>query len=491
MFEPNVEKLIKPIRIEKPQEEFLLPGSSPQEQTELPAPILRETPLEPVATMLQELTSEAGRVQDLMDLLVETTPDIEVSIPEEDHALLGAQTVTTKEYVASAGDNSPDAVRKRHHFEWGLLQGCGATSSPHWPILGLPDLHSIQGDLMDAASVVEGAIFQQTPVQPKSLPEWQADAGASHLAAVNQSLIDGSKSYRMKLAQSTFTMRVNATELLAGMMQPMLDAEAKKMRPVILELMNAMKVLRNLLCHAGLLRALEYRSVRDALLAALEGVLLKQLLSALLVILGKAENTLIRPVLNLFEHDLGNGSLIDRLGDKAAREIAAVAGSTMLSLKRRYNDQAADLIRSIEAKNQQRLLKLHVLGERNLINRWVEHLDTGILILRRALSQNTTLSRTLARSAAKQILQRLEPPPHPLLARLDQHPELSVAQGTRLFNREFAPTPLTSFDSQVRGSFGGLQLHPTDFHNAGEDAAPSPSFTGVDLSGQQSVMSET
>lgn len=481
-FEPNVEKLIRPIRVEKPQEEFLLPGSSAQIPVEPPEPVTRETPFLPPESPVAALINEAGRVQELIDMLVETTPNIEVSIPEEDQALLGARTVTTQEYVAAANDNSPDAVRRRHHFEWGLLQGCGATSSPHWPILGLPDLHTLQGDLLNATSIVEGEVFRQTTLATKTPKDWQAAASGSHLQAVNQALVESSRSYRLKLAQATFTVKQDATShLLEKLISPLLNAELTRLRPVILEVLTVLKALRNLFCHAQFIRAMEYRSVRDALLSALEAALLKQLLTSFLVLLGQAENALIRPVLHMFEHGLGDGPLLAALGDRSSLEIAAVAGSTMLSLKRRYNDQAADLIRAVDKRSQDQLLKLHVLGERNLINRWVHHLDLGIMILRGLLSQNTVLSRQLAEKATTQILRHLEPVPSPLVDRLGQHPELSLAQGTPLVNREFVAPPLTNLEGQVRGSFGDLKL--TNFQPAGDDAPTAPSFTGVDPAG--------
>lgn len=491
-FQPDVESLIRPIRIDKPQEEFLLPGVAPNAPgAELPTPVLRSTPFVARLDQRQELLLEAARVQELLDLLAETTPDIEVSLPEEDQPLLGAVTVTTKEYLAAAGaEQTQDAVRRRHHFEWGLLQGCGGASSNHWPVLAAPDLHLIRNDLLDAANVVEGVLLERTPLRPAQPSDWHATASGSHLTVINDSLLAGSQSYRLKLAQATFTMKQGQMdELLQRLLDPLLSAPAARLRPVILEVINAMKALRNLLCHTAFLRAAEYRTVRDALLSLFEAALLKQLLSTFLVILGRAEQALIAPVLHMFEHGLGEGGILELLGAAASQEIAAVAGSTMLSLKRRYNDQAADLIRALESRSEKQLTKLHVLGERNLINRWVEQLDQGILILRRALSQQTNLSRELAGDVAQRVLRRLEAPKSTFLERLSQHPELAGVQGTRLFNREFTPLPLLGLDGKIQGSFGDLHLATPDFSTGNEELSARPAFTGVDAAGRQNRVS--
>src|SRR5581483_1213449 len=87
--------------IEKPQEEFLLP---PPRAIELdPAPAPDGAAPATLPTLIEELYEEAGRVQELHDLVIQSAEPVEVTVPSDEPSLLGDR-ITTQQYLESLRD---------------------------------------------------------------------------------------------------------------------------------------------------------------------------------------------------------------------------------------------------------------------------------------------------------------------------------------------------------------------------------------------------
>ena len=406
VFGPDVEKIIKRPKIEKPQEEFLLP--TPAGDPEQP---VRETPsVEEITqddlTLAEALYNEAGNLQELIDIVIETAEPFSVQVPTSDQRLLG-DTITTDDYINSIGSDSPRAHKTRQRFEWELLGGCGSNTG--WSILALPDMNNLKHRLVNAALVVEGKMLVATTDRnaPSGAikPNWTQEASESHLKGVSQSLIDSSTTYRLKFAQSLYTFNSDfRSKLITQMVSPLLSRDIRRARETLKDLLDILQKIRSVLCHAQLFLAFEYFSVRDALLSLIKQEIIETGLSMVIVLLSKIMEQLTKPIINFFDDVERGGNLFEQVaGDAASEAILGVIGSTVSSLIRQYNDFAADVIRAVEQESDTRLQKLQALGERNVVGKWIQHLDKAILQIQRAL-ETQVVSREIATQLVDQIL---------------------------------------------------------------------------------------
>lgn len=415
---PDIEKLLRRPTIEKPTEEFLLPP--PQEIEADPGPVtaVPETP-PPPPSIIDELYEEAALLQDLYDLVVETAEPVVVTLPEDERGELG-ETINTEEYLASLQDPTPRARRRRRHFEWGLLQGCGTSTS--WPVLAASDMLDMRNQLLMLANSMGTAILVSTQSATGS-PDWAGDAIDSHASVVARTFIEDSRSYRFRFADCVFTFKADLRgRLFESLLAPALNSGLRELRPKINKLLRHLRRLRHLLCHVQLLRALEFAQFRDVLAGYLKDLLLQKILASFTVVLGKLRRQLTEPLRDLFTEGAdGIPPLLDRLGDRASDELASVVGATLCSLDRYYTDIAADLIRQSQQESRLRLAKLQSLGERNTVGRWIQHLDQAILLLDRA-ANSANLGEELALRLLGTTRDPMEPENSRLLKALDQSP---------------------------------------------------------------------
>jgi hypothetical protein len=425
MFEPDVEGLLERYTIEKPHEEFQVAPVTPDPEG-LPPSLDKTTFLEPEVPLTQQLREEAARVQELLDLVIETAEPVEVDVPPEDRSFLGDK-ITAQDYFAaveSDDQQDPNAHRKRHHFELGMLTGCG--NNPHWPILASSDLVYLRNTLLNAVDTVEGKILPQA--QTSGSAKWTQAALGSHLSDVQREMIVASAQYRFKFAQTVFTMRGSLKgSLLENTLSLALDPQVERIRPLLKEIVGWLRGIRLILCHSQLNLTFEYVQMREALLGMIETAIVDRLINILTVRLSRVASDLVEPVLDKLERGFGNGPIADLISDEVSRDLVTVIGSTMIDLVNRYKLIAAELLKQNAKRRDAMLDKLQFLGERNTVGRWIVHLDQAILVIEKALSE-INLSRDIAEQVLVSVLQPPNPTNSKLLDRVSTHPELSTAQ---------------------------------------------------------------
>jgi hypothetical protein len=409
MLRPDVEALLKRPRIEKPEEEFLLPGPLPEPGTaseSLPPPQVAERL--PVA---DQIVQEAAQLSLWLDLITRFAPPVTVPVPPEHQAALGA-TVSTAQYLASVADPAPDPPARaaqsvqQQLFETAVLTHPGGHDM--WLPLVVRDLTEMRDELMTTVTGVEAA-FQQANQAPSALPVSGADP---HLDAVHQTLLEQSQLYRAHLFNTTLSFRQGLVETTAGkLLAPLLEAPLDRLRPVAQDLIRELTTVRAMLSHAQLLLSLEHFRLRDSLFGLLKEQLLEKLLQMAVGMLGRAQSTLVRPVLATLERlEPAAHSLAGSVENQAGEALGRMLSHTMLALEQQYLDLAADLVRSLQKKGGLRLQKLQTLGERTTVGQWVGHLDQMITELRHFLAQ-PAMARTAADSLVRAVTRRY--PGHP------------------------------------------------------------------------------
>jgi hypothetical protein len=439
MFTPDVEKLLRRPKIEKPQEEF-----APRLGTEeiRPADLGEGESLPPVTLdttpqLVQELFEEAARVQELIDLVTSTAEEAEVTVPAEHQATLG-EKISTQQYLESLQDpDNPNSQNLRQQYEWGLLRS-ERPGSTAWAILTLDDLHQLRSNLLNAAGIVEGTLLAATELTSGG-PSWATDVLASHSAAVHRNLKDGAAQYRFQFLRSIYTAYGGlGGELFDGLLDTVTHVPEQELRQTLRGLKEKLLLLRRIFAHAQLLHGFEYFNLRDALTGLVEKAVLQQLLHGVTTVLGKATREIVAPILHFFEEGFQGHRPIERLGDRASQAIAQVVAGTCSSLVNHYNDLGADLLRSLDKENKARLQKLHVLGERNLVGRWIEHLDQALALIDQALVA-PSLTAEIARDLAGRVKPNPPPPRSALLEATRDHPDLTAVRAAPLEVRGVPP----------------------------------------------------
>jgi hypothetical protein len=449
LFRPDLDPLLRPVEIRKPQEEFELPPPRIETASEnLP---VEQAPLAPVPTLGARLAAEAASLQEFHALIVESVDPAIFPVPDEEKYLLGDR-ITTDDYVQSVGSDDHKARRTRDLFEQSLLAGCG--THPAWPVVALPDLAQLRDTLLGAADLVEGRLLQATPIA--STVHTAAITG-SHVAVVHDELIRSAQSYRAGLARSILGGRNGlGNQIFRQLTLPVLSSGLTELRPLLKKLRSVFQLFRAVLCKAQLARFLSYTQLRDALLAVLVEAIVRQLLDTLVAALSEAQQKLVAPVLDLFERGFAGNPFLEIVGDEIGRQFGSVVGATLVGLTRQYTDLAADLIRAVRKESDLRLAKLQILGERNVIGRWIEHLDQGISVIDRALL-DASLADDAVRRLSDQLLKPLAPPASRVYARVSAHPSYE----------EFVGQPFVMSDT-----VGESAIDPGPF----PDRNPSPRF---------------
>jgi hypothetical protein len=452
LFNPDLDALLRSVEITKPQEEFEL--SPPRiELADENIPV-EQSPLEPLPTLGERLAAEAASLQEFHDLIVETAEPAIFPVPDEEKYLLGDR-ITTDDYLQSIGSDDHKARRMRNLFEQSLLGGCG--SHPGWPIVALPDLAQLRDTLLGAADLVEGRLLAATPIA--STVHTAAITG-SHVAVVHDELIQSARSYRAMLARSILAGRNGlGDQFLRQLTLPVLSSGLAELRPLLKKLRSVLQLFRAVLCKAQLFRLLNYSQLRDALLAVLVEAIVRQLLDALVAALSEVQQKLVAPVLDLFENGFAGSPFLQIVGDEIGRQFGSVVGATLVGLTRQYTDLAADLIRAVQKERDLRLAKLQILGERNVVGRWIQHLDQGISVIDRALL-DASLAEGAVRRLSDQLLKPLAHPVSRVYARVSEHPsyEEFVGQPFAMSDTvgQSATDPGNLPDRNAESQFGGI-----------------------------------
>lgn len=438
MLRPDIDRLVRRPRIEKPEEEFLL--EAPRLTPAPPSPVAagQPDPAQAPLSLAPALAREAAHLDALADRLVKTATPLSVPVPPEHQAALGP-VVTTDQYVAAARARDPLSHSRRNLFEKSVLSGCGA--NPHWPLLLLPDVLDLRVALNDAVLSIQQTIpARVTPVvTPVTIP-WSDHVSGSALADVHQELVAQSQAYRLKAGQSIQTMRADlGPHLLGSLLGPTLKGELLRIRPQIRETIQLLKPIRGLLCQSQLFLAFEHFQVRQVLSQLFVEAVENQLLHGLTLLLSRLQTTMIAPIVSFFERP--ETGLAGLLQEKTSRQVVGVVGATMAAMNQQYVDLAADLLRAQRQKSELRLHRLQVLGERSTVGRWMQQLDQVTTELERFLTLPAPTPALLALTRDR-IAQPPAAPPHPLLDAYATEPAL-IADPTPFLVREL---PFTGGD---------------------------------------------
>lgn len=399
-FKPDVDALLRRRRIEKPQEEFLLPAPDPDSLPERLDALQDST--DPVEEHLRDLYQEALEVQNLLDLILETAEPLEFPLTEEEQFLVGKPTLTTQDYLDNLRSEDARGEHIRRRFEDSLLgsQGCGL--NVHWPVLGAFDLAYLRDSLLAAASLVEGQIHQgmqlqaqkdlKDPTKPDP-PTWGQRFMQSHLPRVNTALIDHSRAYRDGYYRALATLYLDARgALLRCFFNPVLGESVEKLREALTELLKLLQLVQKMLCMTQLFHLLSrYHEVQDALLGLLKQMVLQQVIHTMATLLNEAVQEVVQPLLSKFLGGInGHGSFTECLQDEVSLTLGRLISVGAGTLTGYYSELVADLLRDLEQKNTARLQKLQVLQDYSSTGRYIQHLEQAILLVQTLLANLST-----------------------------------------------------------------------------------------------------
>lgn len=438
---PDLNKLLRRPDVEKPQEEFLLPPP-----TDLPAPDPSPAGApETAATEVDLLYAEAARLQELYDLVVATAEPVTVPVPDADQQLLGAQ-VNTSDYLKALGDPSPKAKRTRQAFEDGLLSQTGCGFSAAWPLLAADRMLSFRDGLTRMAQVLEGSLL------PAAVP---GQGGLTNLRVrpeftqLQRTMVGQSASYRAGFARAVGSMYAGLAEgVLNCLFEPVGNTAVEELRPVIQELLETLQLIKKLLCTAMLLRMLEFRQLRSALQALFEQMLLEMFMQLLGQLIGGAYDAVIEPLLKKLTGGPMGGMTGRRdcdplalVGSAGANALGEVLYGAMASLSSYYTEVLSDLLRENRRRTDGALSELQVLGERNVIGRWINQLDEAIQLCSQLLAQLGSLQQAQALVAAF-VRAQLPTPDSLLYQGMAAHPEYKDALSLNWEFRRTATEPV-------------------------------------------------
>jgi hypothetical protein len=441
MFTPDVDGLLKRFDIEKPNEQFEFgpvapdPVSSPDplNKTEFEVPVL------PIVTRLEQ---EATKVQDILDILSSTADELSVPVPLEEIGFIG-QSVTTRDYLKSleASDTEdPFRQRKQQAYEWGVMSTYG--DNPHWPVLMTSDLIDIRNTLLNSRDMIEGRLLADQEVRAADGGNaWKGSVLNSDLIHVHESMILASEQVRFKVAQTVFTMNFSLKgAMLDHLLSLALDPQIERLRPNLVKIDSFLRQIRSLLTHSQMLLAFEYQRTRQSILNIVETAIVDRLIQILVVKLSGVMDSLVNPVIHSLENGLGNGPITQILTDDVSHQLVSVVGGTIEAIVSQYKGVAADLLRQHTKKTNLQLDKLQSLGERNVVGRWILHIDQVTTVIEKALTD-----LNLTRQLSAELIQRAISPPaapnHPTYQQFLSHPELSQARDQNFKLRTLGITP--------------------------------------------------
>lgn len=422
LFNPDIEKILKRTRIEKPQEEFILANPPAQLQKEISQEDLLKSIEQKPLELIDKLNEEAANVQELIDILVETAEDITIEIPEEDQQLIG-EKINTQDYLVALdniekGENEHIARRTVEHFEWGVLQDTN-TENTNWTLLALTDFRQLRKELVSAVGILEGSLLENTQLTTGGVT-WTGDAVFSHLNKVHKGLIQSSVDFRFKFFNSTRSINIDLkSALFEGLIKPITRAEEARIRRVLNDLDEALDNIKNVLKTAHLVRNLEFVQVRDALTALVTRELVKHLVSTLTALLSRFVRRVVDPVLDLFTKGFEDSGPLGLIGDQISNQIGFIIADSIDVLLDQYNGLAAELLRELDKESQSRLLKLQVLGERSVISRYIAHIDKARALIDRALKE-LNLSKEVMDRLFGNITAKQAPPETKVMKRLKE-----------------------------------------------------------------------
>jgi hypothetical protein len=411
MNSPDVEKLLRKPRIEKPQQEFEIPA--PPEDTN-PRAILPLAEVDP-QSIVEGLQQEADRVQELLDLLIETAEDVEIPVDPELQPLLGAK-VTTKDYLTALKGRSPRDRHVRSYFERNAIPGCGLNLI--YPIFAAPDLAHMRDLLVSAANVVEGKI-QQSSID-RTRPSWGEDA-AKALYEPNYLLVQHAREYRGHVAKATFSLyRDMRSGIMSAYFEPALRSPLEELKGALEKLIPLLSTLRAALCHAQLAYLLQHKVMRQELVNALEEIAIQQVSNTLIVVVQQMTNAVTLPVLQFLRGEDGFKPLAFA-GDAVSKEILDVVqeGSSWLIAHR--EKLVIDILRKLKKQRAARNARIAVLAQQAMIGRWIQHLDQAIFLCENLRNLSTS---SLAYDRMREFLFKpLDAPASRTLKKLSEHPE--------------------------------------------------------------------
>jgi hypothetical protein len=425
----NFEQLLKRPRVEKPNEEFELPPPEPVVRPDIPE-VGSETPAA-LPNLIEELYDEAARMQELYQLVVETAEPVEVPVPVQDQPLLG-QVITSADYIHHLKDRSPKGKRLRQTFEDGILQQSGCGVSPHWPLLTSGRMLSFQDGLIGAAQALEGGLLagvEQDIAQDAARK--RAEAPSDPSAQINRALIDQSRIYRSKFAQTLGTFATDLSgDVFRCLFAPANLHALTEIRPMLTEIRSTLYLLKQWLCTAMLLRLFEYQKVRDALQTLLDQMLFEMFLQALSLLVERAQSAVIDPLLSKLTGPVMTShpecDLLAMVGSRAARTLSETIYGSIWSVTNYYNEILSDILRESQNRTRGALDELQVLGERNSIGRWILHLEEAIQMCDQILNSVGSLDR--AQEILNRFVRRSLPSTNSALyTRAVNHPEYQDA----------------------------------------------------------------
>lgn len=470
MFTPDVEKLLKRFEITKPVEQFEV-GPVPPNPDIVPEPLNKTDFDTPTLPLVVRLEDEATKVQDILDIINDTAEEISVPVPPEESGFLG-QTITTKDYIRSleaTDEEDPLRLKKQQTFEHGVLSNYGY--DPHWTLLMSSDLIDIRNTLLSSKDMIEGRLLADQEIAAASGGnKWKDSVLNSDLIHVHEQMILASEQVRFKVAQTVFTLNISLPASdLDSLLSLAVDPAVAAIKPALNEILSFLRNARSILIHSQLLLAFEYKRTREAIINIIESAIIDRMLNILVVKLSDLVNQVASPVLDSMENIFGNGPIEKILNKEVSQQFVSVLGGTIQAIVLQYKGIAADILREHSQKTGMQLGKLQALGERNIVGRWVVHIDQVITIVEKALNE-VNLSKELAAQVIKRAVHPPSPPDLPILKRFLDHPELSQAKDLDMRVRSLGITPQLAGPPAV--PFYGL------------DAPPQPQFGIGDVNPQ-------
>src|SRR5581483_3500592 len=287
-FQPDVDALLQRFTIQKPNETFEVGPVAPDPQSS-PSPLGKSAFTVPDQPQSQRLQDEAAKVQDIIDILKDTAPQIAVPVPPEEQPFLGT-SITSNDYIASLENSDDLAQRKQQHFEAGVLSQQG--DNPNWPILMLKDLVGTRNSLLSARDLSQGALLTAPvlgTVASNGVESWKSSLMQSDLSSVYDQAIQSSGKLRFKVAQTVFTLNASLQgSLVESLLTSTIDPQIEKIKPNISSLLDFLTKVRSLFTYSQLLLSREHVRSGQELLNALESEVIQKILNVLVVKLSDA-----------------------------------------------------------------------------------------------------------------------------------------------------------------------------------------------------------
>lgn len=421
---PHIEDLLKRPDIQKPAEEFIVP---PPEPAVLPFPEVSTLP--PVSTVaasaaVQSLLDESNQIQNLIDLVTSSIDEVEVAVPETEASLIG-DSITTRQYIDAlqADPSDPNASRVTKSYEQAILDSPGE----HWPILALRDMFDIRDTLRTTAGIMTGTALAATNITSGGV-DWALAAVNSHLSNLQETLLQNSVQFRAKFLHATLTLNLDLQgQFLETLLNPLLSSVEQDIKENLRQLRSLLVTLRDVFGFSLYFRAVEFSQIRDAVENAVTAHLVRSALQTLVVLLSRATQNLIHPIIDFLENGFKGSGPLTRATDKVTQQVAGVVVDAVGALTSYYSSIASDLIRGQQKKSNISLDKLQVLGEHSTTSRWIRHIEEAIKIIDVALAR-ASLTKEVAAQVANSIRKGVAPSTSKVLEQVKQIPGIEVIE---------------------------------------------------------------